>query len=67
MQVTELKNNQSTARLLRNKLLSEGRTYAWVGHSLQYSRSHIHNVLNERLPLNNILLKKLNELLETNY
>lgn len=67
MNITELKNNQSTARLLRNKVLSEGRTYAWVGNSLQYSRSYIHNVLNERLPLNNNLREKLNKLLSTDY
>lgn len=67
MQVTELQNPQSPARLLKNKLLSEGRSYAWIGHSLQYSRSHIHNVLNERIPLNENLRQKINKLLSTDY
>lgn len=48
MIITELENNLSQAKIIKNKLLSEGRTYTWLAHTTGYSIGHVRNVLTER-------------------
>lgn len=67
MVITELKNNLSTAKEFKNKMLSEGRKYSWAASNLKVSVTYICNVLNEKERLTEKTRSKLNQLLNTDY
>ena len=67
MVITELKNNLSTAKQFKNKMLSEGRKYSWAASNLQVSVPYISNVFNEKERLTEKTRAKLNKLLNTDY
>lgn len=63
MQITEFKNDLSEARILKNKLLSDGRTYTWLARKLQCSVSYVHYMLNEKEPLPATIQAEIRKLL----
>lgn len=63
MQITEFKNDLSEARILKNKLLSDGRSYTWLARNLQCSVAYVHYVLNEKETLTNSMQEKIRKLL----
>lgn len=67
MVITEFKNNLSTAKKFKNKMLSEGRKYSWAASNLKVSVPYISNVLNEKERLTERTRENLNKLLQTDF
>ena len=64
MQITEFKNDLSEARIIKNQLLSDGRSYTWLARNLQCSVCYVHLILNEKETLTDTMKTKMRKLLK---
>lgn len=67
MIITDLENNLSQAKIIKNTLLSQGSSYTWLARTTGYSISHVRNVLTERDTLTEKMKEKFIKVLKIEF